>query len=636
MDDPSRDQQQEGQNIVHLPDGRLAYFPKSVTPQQMQQALSINMPVAPVTQPGPNTFDKPWNSTIDFLRPFISDAAGGAAAVGTALTPYLGEIPGSELAAKNLGYTGMDMLLKKLKTTDQQPSSSGESFLGSEKDAIINSITQGILKSVFRGTKAFYSADQPEIYNFKPTTSQALTSYGMHALATLPKFAEDIGASGAKSKALDRAGGAGLTQAIKFIDAHTGLPYGDLNIDELANKVKSTLEDGIELKNDYQYLPLKPKLEVPEHPGYAPAPTLSKPNPIALPELPPKPVPTPLPDQPNIQSSYAPEYKTEMTNNYNKQVAAIKAQDKQALDAYNEQVTKIKSDNKLQNTQALSDYNEQVAKSKNDYTTYKGAVDATHKQTVDLTKDAFGKQMDQYKANLSQFKDPEYQVNNEAMDILKGGQNPFSKLDDALSDNDKLQKILAAGQANGQVGLNVKKSLQSYQFMKMINDSTSKDLQGNVRLNPDKLTTAWTDPKTASVRDTLWGSEGQDNVTKFLQNIATTQDKQYAVPSILRFANNGFRLAASAVAGISDFGHTAGTIASLYIPVAAMGRAMTNSRVARVLTAMAGSEPLEEGGKKAAHILTDALQGSSIAIEDANGKKTWGTFDKSGQFIENK
>lgn len=492
MDDPSRDQQQEGQNIVHLPDGRLAYFPKSVSPQQMQDALGLGIPIGPTkaTTPTPSSLPS-RNQTIDFLRPFISDAAGTVAGIGTALIPGVGEIPGSELAAGNLGYTGMDMLLKKLKTGDQQPSSTGESFLGSEKDAILNAVTQGIMKSVFRGAKAFYNADQPEIYKYLPTTSQALTSYGMHALATLPKFAEDFGAPAAKRAALDESGGAGFTQSLLFANKINGrMATTNINPEKLADRIRETLEQGI--------------------------------NPSAL------------------------------------------------------ESTKFQS-----NVHYLSE---------------------------------------------------------DALDVLKGGQNPFAKIDAVLQDSDRLGKVLAAGQAQGISGLNVKKDLKAYQFMRIVHDATTKGLDGSIRIDPTKLTEAWTNPNTASVRQTLWGTQGQQEVTDLFKKIAVTQDQMttYPVAKALRFVDGGFKLGAEALAGTVSLGAAAKSVGALYIPIAAMGRAMTDHKVARVLTAMAGAEPLEQGGRAAVKVLTDAFQGSSIAIEDANGKKTWGTFDKDGQFIENK
>lgn len=492
-----------GTNIVNLPDGTVHQFPANATPQQMQDALSagLNKFSAPVKQSGPNTFDPALNKTIDFIRPFVGQGVGALAAIpGAAIGGPVGAFVG-----ETQGYAGIDSLLQQLKTDKEKPSF-GEGLENSEKDALINSVGGRIMSGLFRGGGAVLNmikgAEQPEVYNHLPTTSQALESFGYHKLATLPKFAEDFGAGGAKSDALDRAGGAGFSQALKFANAINGRTF-NINSDpvKLADKIRGTLEDGLEPTSKY----------------------------------------------------------------------------------------------------------------------YGGGS----KQFVDAANN------------------PTLTPTQEAVSILKGGQTPFAKIDAVLQDPDRLSKVLVAGQAAGQSGQNVRKDLQAYQFMKIMNDSTTKGLDGSVRIDPNKISSIWNDPDKNTVFQTLYGTEGRKNITDFFQKVAVTQDKQnsYPVAKAVRLLDGGVGLAGGLLTGHVSLGAAGGTLGTLFVPSAVLGNLLTKPTTARILTAMAGSEPLGQSSQLAARVLTDGLQGASVAIMGSDDKKTWGTFkkDKDGNvtFVEN-
>ena len=242
---PSSDLQTDqsaGQNIVHMPDGSTQVFPGNVTPQQMAQALKLGIPQGTAPTGGYN-FDPALNKAIDFIRPFVGNAAGLASAAGVGL---LTKNPAAAFGAETQGYAGIDSLMQQLKTRDQAPASFTEGLAEGEKQALLNAVGNRIMGGLFRGGKAFFSADQPEIYNFKPTTAQALESFGYNRLATTAKFAEDFGATGSKSEALDRAGGAGFTQALNFANAINGKTFG-INSDpvKLADKLREDLSKGL-------------------------------------------------------------------------------------------------------------------------------------------------------------------------------------------------------------------------------------------------------------------------------------------------------------------------------------------------------------------------------------------------------
>lgn len=435
--------------------------------------------------------DSVLNKAIDISRPFVGNAVGD---VTGALAAPLGPI--ASFGAETQGYSLVDSLMKMLKP-DYAKNNNGyaENLLDSEKDALVNAVGGRVMGALFRGGNALFGKGPiPEIYKFAPTTSQVLEAHGFHALGTVAKFAEDFGASGAKAEALDRAGGQGFTQALKFSNALNGRQsFTNSDPVKLAGKIRETLEQGL------------------------------YPNP--------------------------------------------------------------------------------------------GSSPTTHL------------------------------ASQEALDTLSGGKNPFAKIDTVIQDPDRLEKVLATGQINGVQG--VKKDLQSYQFMRMVNDATTKDASGAIRIDPNKLSKAWSDPDMNTSFDTLYGKVGKggirDDITNFFKNIATTQDKMHSYPVAkqLRFLGAGFAIPTALITGnVTGAESALGTIAGLYIPTAVVGNLLTKPTTARILTAMAGGESLGASQKVAARVLTNALQGTSIALINSQGQKKWGSLqsDKNGgyQFVENK
>jgi hypothetical protein len=499
MSPSPQDTQIQGGNVVHMPDGSTHTFPANATPEQMQAALRLSIPTAQHPEMGipggvkPGNIDNATvNGAIDFLRPMLANIGGGLAATGVAMVPGLGESGIAEVGARTQGYALVDALMQQLKTGETP--SFGESLGEGEKQALINEVAQKITTGLFRGVKAVRNADQPEIYNFKPTTSQAMESYGYHILGNLSKFAEDFGASGAKSEALDRAGGAGFSQALKFANQLNGR-LSSTNADpvKLADKIKATLGDALENSG----------------------PTISK----------------------------------------------------------------------------LVDSN--------------------------------GKSISYPISN-------QYQPSKEAVDVLRGGKNPFQKIDDVIQDPDRLAKVLTASQVIGDSSGNVRKDLQSYQFMRMVNDATTKDAQGNIRIDPKKINSVWNDANMQTSLDTLYGKANRQNVSDFIKNIQTTQDPMHSYPIArqVRMMAGGFTLAHSLLSGNLSLG-SAAVSTGLFVPTAVMGRLLTNPSVARTLVAAVGGEPLESGAAKwTARALTNALQGSAVALVDAEGKKQWGELQK--------
>lgn len=470
----------EGFTPLQIPAGQVA----SPTPNL---AGSPNLPRGLIRQ-GPQNLDPAYNKAIDFIRPFVAQGGSDLAGLGlgtVTANPIMG------FAARTGTYGAIDTLMQYLKT--QSPDSIQEAIGEGEKNALVNAVGLKIMNGIFRGIKGIYNAGTPEIYKFAPTTSQALESYGFHNLATAAKHAEDLWATGAKSRALDRAGGEGFTQALRFANALDGR-LASTNVDptKLLDNIKSTLSQGL--------------------------------------------------------------------------------------------------------------------------TSTSGAG--------------------QFKSNL-------YHASDEAMSILTSGKRPFEALDNAIEDPDQLSKILTAGQLQGQAGLSVRKDLAAYQFMKMVQDATTKDASGAVRINPNKIAEVFNDPKLSTSMDLLYGKQGRNNITDFMKNLSFTQDemaKSGTLPRYLRYTGaGGFLLGTGMLShylgltGLEAAGVSAASIGGLKVSASTMGRLLTNPTTAKILTEMAAGNSLGNGEKLAAKVLLNTLQGSASALVHNDGKETWGTVDKDPQ-----
>src|ERR1017187_9069984 len=180
-----------GKNVVHDANGVIHEFPSDATPEEMQAAMdgssleaggwssklkengtNFKPPLQGQPQQGLST-TYPRNPTIDMLRNILPPAAGAAAA--TVATPYTGGL--GTFAAGTAGYTGMDQLLKSMKSGTSSESIPA-SLMDSLTSAVINEAGGRIIGGVWKGAKAFAAADQPEILKFLPTASQALKAQG--------------------------------------------------------------------------------------------------------------------------------------------------------------------------------------------------------------------------------------------------------------------------------------------------------------------------------------------------------------------------------------------------------------------------------------------------------------------------
>jgi hypothetical protein len=190
---------------------------KYILSQLSGQTQEVKQTPQPIDLADATTLQGSWDrkdadTIIDIARPVVA----GAAAAGTGA--YTG--PGA-FAAAPAAYGTVDYLMQKLKSKESKGILASGLDLndGSVPANVANTVEQWglgkIIGGLFKVPGAIRNSGQPEIFNFKPTTSQALKATGHNFLGTGAKALEDLSLT-AKEKALDRTAGAGFTEALKL------------------------------------------------------------------------------------------------------------------------------------------------------------------------------------------------------------------------------------------------------------------------------------------------------------------------------------------------------------------------------------------------------------------------------------
>lgn len=210
----------------------------------------------------------------------------------------------------------------------------------------------------------------------------------------------------------------------------------------------------------------------------------------------------------------------------------------------------------------------------------------------------------------------------------------FGKVDAVIKDANKLQDTLSAAQANG-VGFNLKKSLQEYHFTRLFNDSmkVNPETGGLARLDPKALADSWYDPKMEKSIDTLYNSQQRSDIEQFFKNIAMTQDKVNTNPIAKKilFLHGGASLAAGLFTGHLAAGAASAT--GVVVGAEVLGKLLTKPGTARLMVNLAGGGPLGMSDTMAGRLLVNALQGETVAIQDAQGQQHPGILGKDGKFV---
>ncbi len=212
------------------------------------------------------------------------------------------------------------------------------------------------------------------------------------------------------------------------------------------------------------------------------------------------------------------------------------------------------------------------------------------------------------------------------------GAESLAALDRVIADPKKLQDTLSRAAELG-TGDNLRRTLGGYKFADIMNNATTRDVSGNIlKLDPQKIANEWADPAMQDSLGLLYNKEQKANITQFFENIATTQDK--VGPGSYRklwLMEGGVGLATGFLTGNPI--HGAGGIAGVYLGGQVLSRLLTNPKTARIAVALAGGGPLGVSDQLAGKLISRALQGSAVALINADGSKTPGTFGSDGSLV---
>lgn len=233
-------------------------------------------------------------------------------------------------------------------------------------------------------------------------------------------------------------------------------------------------------------------------------------------------------------------------------------------------------------------------------------------------------------ANPKQFQTPLHYVSKEFTDALEGGQDPFSVLRDTVHDDKQLQKMLDLGQKVGGPHMNVRDDLAAFHISDLMNRATQMKAptsggQPRALIDPEMIEKEWFDPKMEGNLTKLYGAQGKQTLDTLMRNIVNTQQDNM-INSKVRQIGKGLLIGGGGL-GTLFSGHlpVGATGGGLYITFNTLGRALTNPKFARALTAMMGGEPASAGTAELGRQILSGLQGARAAMIDTNGNKTWGT-----------
>lgn len=212
--------------------------------------------------------------------------------------------------------------------------------------------------------------------------------------------------------------------------------------------------------------------------------------------------------------------------------------------------------------------------------------------------------------------------------------NSYSKIDAVIGDAKKLEEVLTTAQSNG-VGYNLKTQLQGYQFSKIFQDAmkTEPTTGQLARLNPQTIEDVWRDPKMQASYAKLYNGQQRADIDQFFKNIAMTQDKVNTNPIAkkITFLHGGAALAMGMFTGHLAAGALGAT--GIIVGAEGLGKLLTKPGTARLMVNLAGGGPLGMSDTMAGRLLVNALQGETVAIQDAQGQQHPGILGKDGKFV---
>ena len=222
----------------------------------------------------------------------------------------------------------------------------------------------------------------------------------------------------------------------------------------------------------------------------------------------------------------------------------------------------------------------------------------------------------------------------------------YKTIDSTIADVDKLKNTLATASATG-TGDNLRKAFQQRQFSKMFNDATTRDVATGstytdnvVRINPKSFNDTWTDPAMQKSLKELYNAPQRANIEQFFKNVEMTQDKVSSFPMakplwMLRGGVGlGMGLVTSMLTGnVAESALAGGAgITGMVLGGDELAKMLTNPKTGRFLVRLAGGEAPGASEQFIGKMMSQVLNGSTVALIDSKGNKHPGQL-KDGNFV---
>lgn len=637
--------------VATTADGMEHHFPAGTDPAIVHGAIQNYLSQKQI-QPSPaqpSMMDKLIQFGKNSINPVVSAVgaspyAEAGATIGTAIAPGPGTLIGG--AAGELGgYFLNDQILKRTEKAvgSNIANTNGDtSVSGSAKDALINLIANKTLGAVWRGAKAFTGDSSVLKAADKGISDLGGTVSSYFKNGSIPKAIEDLFAPAAKKAALQDSGklanDAITDEASKLSGRAASVVnqptyHGDVIQQQISNALDNSNRE-VALQTGTANSIAKANVIPAEFDNFG-RPTRYAEGPI-----------NPTSSLQKASGIVSDSMKSVVPASPEQQAlinkASVLTSGKGPLsfsDAWNlrSQLDEFGSPQSLEAelspaqttarelSSALNDDMEQsMAQWKNDpnrrgLTAYKNAVDTIN-------------QRQQYFFNQGS--------DNILGDIIKNNDSNLPALDRLIGDSNQLLRAKNAGTVkfpSGKVQTdNFLPDLGAYNLIRMRNAAKIFDPQsGQFTINAQKLLDTWNDPAFQESKGILYNATQRGNYDQLFKNIAMTQQKMGGVSSNSKLwlsIRGAMYLAPGLVGSFGSLAHGM-ELAGVELSGHAMGKMMSNPKVARGLIAMAQGMPLSMSDQTFARLASAAVQGSAMTLIGKDGSRNPGGLDRDGNFV---
>lgn len=605
-----------------------------------------------VTQ-GPPVVRGDVDNLIELVRPYLAQAgsklAGGAVA-GTRVGGALAKP--TELSA----YALIDNLMQSLKSkqdstvlgsvTGQEPDSMGGKLANTAQQWVANKAGEKILGGVGRIIKGQVNVGRPDIYNFNPTGSQLATREELR-IAPLFKVLEDVAARKNKGRALEDSAMAAEGQALKLSQEFssgrgTGFRKPTFTDDQMRDPALMFHAIANDIPVEKVGTPGYSKIGYrQEKVGFTPI-SYTKPNEAGY-------VPLSYNKEP-ITRTVTPSSAITETRHITRTTTptTTKTFERPNLTGVNRETGRFQK--MSVDTEEPSVFESRVVPGQ-PRTIKVGEETVVTGSTIGrpvTTK--IGEEITTIPGSPRTVKVPDTggqvvpgqtrQVPTGNKLVTQGKEVPATpdvryaetpkELDVLMNDPVRMQEVLTKSQMSG--NFNLRSDIKAVKFRRMWQDATEEGLDGQVKINVDKLVQSITGPEKQGALNVIYNKGDLETIRQFASNVEGTQD-QMLPGSRIWMTRGGFGLSTgllSTVVGIGGAGLSGAglTAAALFVPAAAMGKLLTSKSTGPLIVKMAGGQPLEASEQYAARAIANVLYGSTVYVVDNKGVKHPHTMDK--------